>query len=58
MSAQNKILANDNASCDLIFDCSLDHIKLVKFNEVLAVISHANSLFSITMDPPISLSHI
>jgi hypothetical protein len=57
MRAQTEILANDNTSCDLIVDCSLGHIKLVRFNEVLAVISHANSLFSITMDLPISLSH-
>jgi hypothetical protein len=35
----------------------LDYIQLVKSNEVLNKILHHNSLFSITMDPPLSLQH-
>jgi hypothetical protein len=58
MNAQTEILASTNELCDLIVGSSLDHIKLVKNNEVLAKISQANSLFYITMDPPISLSHV
>lgn len=57
MSAPTEIFANDNAPCDLKVDSNMDQIKLVMNNEVLAKISHANSLFSIMMDPPISLSH-
>jgi hypothetical protein len=57
MSVQTEILAPDNAHCDLKDDYSMDHIKLVRNNEELAKISHANSLFSVVMDPPISLSH-
>jgi hypothetical protein len=57
ISAQTKILAIANELCDLIVECSLDHIKLLKNNEVLAKISQANSLFCVMMDPPISLSH-
>jgi hypothetical protein len=57
MSAQTKILAADNDPCDLIVDSRLDHIKLVMSNEALAMSSHTNSLFSVLMDPPISLSN-
>jgi hypothetical protein len=45
----------ENETCDLIVEPNLDHIHLVKSNDVLAV--HANSLFSIMMDQPMSLSH-
>jgi hypothetical protein len=57
MSVQTEILAPDNAPCDLKVASSMDHIKLVMNNEVLAKISHANSLFSVVMDPPMFLSH-
>jgi hypothetical protein len=47
----------ENETCDLIVEPVLDHLQLVKNNEVLAKIFHANSLFSVMIDPPISLSH-
>jgi hypothetical protein len=47
----------ENKTCDLIVEPVLDHIQLVKNNEVLAKIFHANSLFSVMIDPSISLSH-
>ena len=56
MSAPTEIISDENASCDIV-ESDLDHIKLVQNNEVLARIFHASSLFSIMMDPPISLSH-
>ena len=43
--------------CDLIVRYGLDHIQLIKHDEVLARISRANSLYSILMDAPMPLSH-
>jgi hypothetical protein len=56
-SAPTKLIADANEPCDLVVQPDFDHIQLVKSNEVLARILHDNSLFSITMDLPISLSH-
>jgi hypothetical protein len=56
-TAPTKLIADANEPCDLVVQPDFDHIQLVKSNEVLARILHDNSLFSITMDLPISLSH-
>jgi hypothetical protein len=55
-SALPAIMADEIEPCDLRVQSDLDHIKLVKKNEVMARICHATSLFSFIMDPPISLS--
>jgi hypothetical protein len=57
LSAPSKLIADVKALCDLTIESDLDHIKMVKTNEVLATILHARSLFSVMMDPPMSLSH-
>jgi hypothetical protein len=57
LSTPPEIISDENESCDLIFGSDLNHIKLVSNNEVLARLCQANSLFSVLMDPPISLSH-
>jgi hypothetical protein len=57
LSAPTKLIADANELCDLTIEADMDHIILVKINEVMARICHAKSLFSGTMDPPMSLSH-
>jgi hypothetical protein len=57
MSAQTEITARKNEPCDFIVESNLGHTKLVTNNEELATFFHANSLFSIKMDPPMFLSH-
>ena len=51
-----ELFVDKNEPCDLILKYDLDHIKLIRNNEVLGRISHDNTLFSVTMDPPMSLS--
>lgn len=57
MSAPAEIIVAANKSCHLTLNYALDHIKLIRNDEVLARISHDNTLFSVPMDPPLSLSH-
>jgi hypothetical protein len=57
LSAPTKFIAVANILCDLTIEADMDHIKLVKNNEVMARICHAKSLFFVIMDPPMPLSH-
>jgi hypothetical protein len=45
ISAPAEITANEIEPCDLLVESDLDHIKLVKNDEVLARICHGNCLF-------------
>ena len=56
ISVPSKI-ADENEACDMIVQPDWDRIKLVRHDDVLAEISHDNSLWSIAIDPPMSLSH-
>jgi hypothetical protein len=51
-----EISDTENAPCDMRFESELDNIKLVHNDEVSAKISQDNSLWSIILDSPISLS--
>ena len=57
LGAPTELKATKIDPCDLIVQSGLDHIKLVKYDEVLAKISHANSLYSSFLDPLMPLSH-
>jgi hypothetical protein len=57
MGTPTTIIVVENETSDLIIKSDLDHIKLVRNNDVLARICHANALFFVTMDPPMSLPH-
>jgi hypothetical protein len=50
-------IADRIKSCDMASKSNLDHILLVRHDDVLAKISHENSLWSIAITPPMSLSH-
>lgn len=57
LSAPNELnVANE--TCDFPAKSDLDHVQLVRENEELARNSEANSLFSIAMHRPLSLSHV
>ena len=57
MSAPDEIIVAANKPCDLTHKYDLDHIKLIRHDEVLARISQDTFLWSIAMDPPMSFSH-
>ena len=57
LNVHNKLRVDTNGPLDLLVPPDLDHIKLIRHDDVLADISHENSLWSIKLDPPISLSH-
>lgn len=57
LSAPTKLKATEIEPCHLIIKSGLDHIQLVKHDEVIARLSHASSLYSILMDPSMCLSH-
>lgn len=56
MSASTKIIDVTIEPCDLLVTSDLAHIKLVRHDEVINEFFHDISLWSITMDPPISVS--
>jgi hypothetical protein len=57
MSPTNELIAVDTEPCDLTIKSDLDRIVLVRNDEILAKISLDTTLWSITMDPAIPLSH-
>jgi hypothetical protein len=57
MSELVEISDTENGPCDIIFESSLDHIKLVHNDEVSVKVSQDNSLCCIILDPTLSLSH-
>ena len=57
ISAPSEIIAAANAPRDLPITSDLDHIKLVRHDDAEAINSFQPSLWSIMLDPPMSLSH-
>jgi hypothetical protein len=57
MSPTNELIAVDTEPCDLTIKSDLDCIVLVRNDEILAKISLDTTLWSITMDLAIPLSH-
>ena len=53
----NELSVDTNEPLNLLVPPNLDHIKLVRHDDVLAKIAHENSWWSIKLDPPMSLSH-
>ena len=47
----------ENELCDMTTEYDLDHITLVRHDEVVDKIAHDTSLWSIMLDPPMFLSH-
>ena len=57
LSAQTENIADENEPCDMPINSDLDHIKLIRHDEVLVQSFYDTCLWYITFDSPISLSH-
>ena len=57
LCAPRKLKETEIEPRDLIFEPGLDHVQLIKHDDVPARIPGTNSLYSILMDPPMPLSH-
>lgn len=51
------LLVVENEPCNMKAQSNLDHIQLVRYDEVFIRITHVNSLFSVIMDPPMPSPH-